>query len=103
MSRSSDSFSNWSERDRLIIERHRAFLAAPRDFGGQVWHSMSAVMAETGLTRSKLTRLVQTTRGANCVLLAPCGIRFVRLPRHDGDERAPVYFDVESVRKMMRP
>jgi len=50
-----------------------------------------------GCSASWLRRRCRAVPGNFVVLEGEGGIRFIRVPRHNGDMRAPVYVDVRTI------
>lgn len=87
------SFPNWQELARRAIER----IQQPVVVDGVTFYIASEAAYRTGYSAERLRALCQNVKGNGVVLTTPNGVRFIRLPRHDGDQRAPIYIDVTSV------
>lgn len=92
--RPNPNFPPWQELARRAKER----LRQPQVINGETFICAADLERAVGIDRCTVRNLVRLAPGENMVLTAPCGIRFIRVPRHRGDERPPMYFDEGSVK-----
>lgn len=87
-------FPHWT----ILAQRARERTAAPILVGNVMFHGIEDTAAQVGMSKSWLRTLVAHTPGLDEVLETRTGIRFIRKPRHRGDQNASYYFDVATVR-----
>lgn len=77
---------------RIIRERMRQ----PIEVDGAIYHPTTTAADLLGVHPNTLRVAAQYTPGDNVVLTAANGLRFVRVPRHRGDTRPPLYWNLEA-------
>jgi hypothetical protein len=83
---------------RELSERARRALRQPLVIEGKTFVSTSQAAQLCGLSTTYLLLLARRAGpGVGTVLTAPSGLRFIRKPRHQGDQRCPTFFAVESL------
>lgn len=87
-------FWSFYEHQAHIKERMRQ----PVEWQGETWYPTSVAAEQVGLLSRYLSRISFNIRGENVVLKTPEGARFVRLPRDKTDRRAPIYWDLDSLK-----
>lgn len=80
--------SNVAERSAIARQR----LAEPVQFDGKTFQPTAVAAKHFGCNPSYLRRLSVSVPGFNMVLVTANGWFFVRLPRHSGDSRSPLYW-----------
>ena len=93
--RQTSTFPPWWE----LAARARERTAQPVEYGGKTYYSSGDTAERTGWSEAWLRHRVCYIPGENEPVTAPCGLVFIRKPRHNGDMHAPLYFDVDSVPK----
>ena len=91
----SSYYLSFAEHTALIRERARQ----PITFDGATWYPTIVAAEMTGRSAEWLKVLARrASHEYNTALTTANGARFVRVPRCRDDERAPIYWDVESLR-----
>lgn len=79
---------------QIIRDRY----ALPIQVDGATYYPTRTAAAQLGITRWWLTVSAKDVAGDNVVLTASNGLRFIRVPRHRGDSRPPLYWNWEAQR-----
>lgn len=87
------TFPDWHELSRRAYER----IHAPVVVDGVEFLALPVAAARIGCTAQWLRVRCKDVPGVFVVLTGRGGLRFFRLPRHPGDQRAPVYVDVRTI------
>lgn len=86
----------WFEQQRLIKERMRQ----PIERDGILWISTVVAAEQLNLKPNLLRVLGAKYPGASEIVVTGQGVRFIRLPRGRGDLRPPLYWDLESLKRI---
>lgn len=89
------TFPHWRETARRHVDRiHESVIV-----DGQEFIAAPLAAQQVGISANRIRVCCAAAPGENVVLTGLGGIKFVRLPRHPGDQRAPVYVLVSSIKK----
>ena len=83
----------WYDAARRAINR----IHEPVVVDGVEYLSAPIAARRAGCSASWLRRRCRAAPGVFAVLEGEGGIRFIRIPRHDGDARAPLYVDMRTI------
>lgn len=89
------AFPNW----RDLSKRHIARIHEPVVVDGEEYLAIPIAAQQAGISANRIRVCCAAAPGENVVLIGLGGIKFVRLPRHPGDQRAPVYVQLSSIKK----
>lgn len=86
-------YANWRDAARAAIDR----IHEPVVVDGVEYLSAPIAARRAGCSASWLRRRCRAVRGNFVVLEGEGGIRFIRVPRHNGDARPPLYVLLETI------
>lgn len=88
------AYLSMQEQCALIRERQRQ----PIEFAGETWYITTDAAERRGLCVETLRVSARHIPGNNVILTTASGARFVRVPRHRNDLKAPIYWNLDSLR-----
>jgi hypothetical protein len=74
--------------------RARAVVQSERCINGETFIGTAEAARFVGLSCNRLRVIARTYPGNNRIITLPNGWRFIRLPRHEGDQKSPLYWQV---------
>ena len=86
-------YANWHDAALAAIDR----IHEPVIVDGVEYLSAPIAAQRAGCSASWLRRRCRAVPGVFAVLEGEGGIRFIRVPRHNGDARAPLYVDLRTI------